>query len=116
MTVLFVLLGLVAYASVGAWTWGYTRGAVEDETGWETPVPLLAALFWPFILTGIAMKLLLVPLQSMGFKLQQRQMLQKKQRIELQTKTRIELEEAEKELEEFDLELEKAKKVKKAIR
>jgi hypothetical protein len=112
MTLLLVLLGLVGYAAVGAWTWGYTRGAVEDDTGWETPVPLLAGLFWPFILTGIMLKLLLVPMQSMGFALQQKKMLQKKQRIELQTKTRIELEEAERELEEFDLELEEAKKKK----
>lgn len=116
ITLLIVLLSLVGYAGIGAWTWGYIRGAVEDQSGWDTPVPLLAALFWPLILTGIVMKLLLVPLQSMGFALQQKQMLQKKQRIELQTKTRIELEEAQRELEDFDLELEEAKKAKKARR
>ncbi len=116
MTPFLVILGLVAYAGVGAWTWGYTRGAVEDETGWVTPVPLLAGLFWPIIFTGIMMKRLLVPMQSMGFALQQKQMLRKKQRIELQTKTRIELEEAERELEEFDMELEKTERKKKARR
>jgi hypothetical protein len=116
MTALFIVLFLAAYSCVGAWVWGYTKGAIEDKTGWDTPVPLLSALFWPFVLTGIIMKTMFVPLQAMGFALQQKQMLQKKQRIELQTKTRIELEEAEKELELFDEELEESTKKAKTAR
>lgn len=111
MTFLFILLCLASYASVGAWTWGYARGALEDSTGWETPAPLMAALFWPFILTGILMKLMFVPLQAMGFSLQQKQMLKKKQRIELQKKTRIELEAAEREVEEIYNALDEEEKV-----
>jgi hypothetical protein len=117
ITTLLILLGLIGYASVGAWTWGYARGALEDETGWESPAPLMAGLFWPIILTAIIMKCILVPLQAMGFSLQQKQMIKKKQRIELQTKTRIELETAERELEKAYNELEEeenaAKKPKK---
>lgn len=110
ITALFILLGLVGYAAVGAWTWGYARGALEDKTGWETPAPLMAALFWPIILTGIMMKLILVPLQAMGYGLQQKQMIKKKQRIELQTKTRIELEAAEREMLEVYNEMEEEEK------
>ena len=120
LTTLSILVGLVAYASAGAWCWGYIRGVIEDETGWNTPLPLLSALLWPAVLVVIAMRMLLIPIQAMGFSLQQKQMLQKKQRIELQNKTRIELEAAEKELLEEFQELEDweqaDKKLKKASR
>lgn len=111
MTFAFWILGILAYVGAASWTFGYVRGATNDKTGWDTPAPLFSALLFPIIFAIVALKMLVVPMQKLGLSMQQKQLAEKKQRIELQQKTRIELEEAEKELDKEFAELEYAEEV-----
>lgn len=108
MITIFWILGILAYLGVAAWTFGYVRGATDDDTGFETPIPTFASIFWPITLAIITVKAITIPLQSLGLAMQQKQVAKKKQRIELQQNTRIELEKIEKELEDEFLLLEEA--------
>lgn len=97
MSILFLIALSIAYVSAGAWTFGYVRGAVNDQqNGWETPLPLFSAILWPLTLLGA---MVILPVQRAGFAFQQHKLEKRKQRIALQEKVRIEIQEAEKELE-----------------
>jgi septal ring factor EnvC (AmiA/AmiB activator) len=101
MAALFGILVALGYIAAAAWTFGYVRGATNDESGFDTPTPLFSALAWPITLL-VAM--VIVPVQRAGFTFQQHKLEQKKKRIALQEKVRIELQEAEKALDaEFDI-------------
>lgn len=109
LTALIIILSVLGYIGVGAWTFGYVKGATEDKTGWCTPIPMLSAVFWPFsILLLLLSYAVIIPAQRMGFAWQQSKLNKKKQRIAMQEKVRVELKEAEKELEAQFKELEEA--------
>lgn len=97
MLALILIASIIGYLTAAAWTFGYVRGAVNDhENGWETPLPLFSAIFWPITILAA---MVIMPVQKAGFAFQQHKLEQQKQRIALQEKVRIELQEAEKELE-----------------
>lgn len=109
LTFLLILVGIISYCGAGAWTFGYVRGAINDnQNGWASPLPSSAAIFWPFALFGIFLTKVMIPMQTLGHAFQQRKLKKQKIRIAEQEKLRIELAEAEKILEEEFEQLEEA--------
>jgi len=110
---LAILLSVIIYPAVGAWIFGYVRGALNDKTGWETPLPLFSAMFWPIALVAIILSHIVVPAQAMGLAFKEKKLTEKRKRIELQEKVRVELLEAEKEIERQFQELEELEETQK---
>lgn len=107
MTALIIILSIVAYVGLGSWAFGYVRGATNDkEKGWETPMPIMSAILWPFVVAIIGLSYVIAPAQQMGFAYQQAKLKKKKKRIALQDKIRIDLQQADKEIAAAEKELE----------
>ena len=107
LTSLIVLASIIGYVGIGAWHFGYIRGATDDEkNGWGTPLPFLAAVFWPFVMSALVFANIAVPLNKLGFKFQQNRLEKQKKRIAEQEKVRIELQEIENILEKEFIDLE----------
>lgn len=106
MATIVFILSIIAYIAAGAWTFGFIRAATNDPDGWETPIPIVSAVFWPIVLVGAILKNIAAPAAALGFSFEKRRLEKQKKRIELQEKVRVELKKIEQENAEAEKYLE----------
>lgn len=101
IALLLTLIGFIGYAAASAFTFGYISHHFNvARNGWDTPLPLVSALFWPITGFILLMQTVMVPLNAMGYAYSSNKLKRKKKRIAQQKQVRIELQAAEKELEQ----------------
>ncbi len=100
MIYLLLIPAAVLYITMGAWTFGYAGQALDDPNAHDTPMPVLAAIFWPIAITLIGLANIAKPACDAGAATHKRKIEKIKIRIEEERKLRIQMEEVEKELEE----------------
>ena len=102
MLLAIIIAGVLSYATVGSWTFGYMAGVWAKENNhqdnyyYDEPGPWFAGIFWPIT---FLIFLFCLPLVEYSTRVGIKKVERRRVRIELEKRIRVEQEKAQQEIE-----------------